>query len=225
MKVSSIDYAVNAPPYCTGKSSFIDLNIPQPAYSVFWKNGTDTFTTTNVDSIPVNYKATTNVQAIIKYGNGCSKTVNIIDTVYQLPAIDAVVDKPNAKYEEEVQLNVNGGGTLQYNWIPSSVLNNDSIKNPTSIITATTLFSVVVKDKNGCVNTDSVKVNLINECTNDYIFDRWNEKIFETNNTTDCWNGRYKGAEAESDSYIYVITFTCYNGKPLTKQGTVTLLK
>ncbi|MBK8352090.1 MAG: gliding motility-associated C-terminal domain-containing protein [Saprospirales bacterium] len=197
------------------------------------------------------------MQAIIKYGNGCSKTVNIIDTVYQLPAIDAVVDKPNAKYEEEVQLNVNGGGTLQYNWIPSSMLNNDSIKNPTSIITATTLFSVVVKDKNGCVNTDSVKVNLINECTNDYIFvpsafspnndgvndcfsiisppkltdyrmiifDRWNEKIFETNNTTDCWNGRYKGAEAESDSYIYVITFTCYNGKPLTKQGTVTLLK
>ncbi|MFN8284465.1 MAG: gliding motility-associated C-terminal domain-containing protein [Chitinophagales bacterium] len=257
MKVSSINYNVVAPPYCIGKASFIDLNIPQTAYTVSWRNGTDTFTTVNSDSIPVSNKATTTVQAIIRYGNGCSKTLNIIDTVYQLPAIDAVVDKPNAKYEEEVQLNVNGGGSLQYNWMPANAVNNDSIKNPTSVITATTLFSVEVKDKNGCVNADSVKVFLINECTEDFIFvpsafspnndgvndcfkiisppkltnyhmvifDRWGEKVFESNSTTDCWNGRYKGAESESDSYIYVISFICYNGTPLKKQGTITLLK
>ncbi|HUM52918.1 MAG TPA: gliding motility-associated C-terminal domain-containing protein, partial [Chitinophagales bacterium] len=57
------------------------------------------------------------------------------------------------------------------------------------------------------------------------IFDRWNEKIFEANDVNECWNGTYKGAESLVDSYIYIISFRCYNGKILSKKGTVTLLK
>ncbi len=256
-KVSSINFTIPTINYCTGLSNIIDLQIPQTNYTIFWKNGTDTFTTVNVDSTQVNNTVTGNMQFTIKYGNGCSKTGNVQINVNQLPVINAVVDKPDAKYEEEVQLDVTGSSNNNYNWLPAAQVSNDSIKNPTSIITATTLFIVSAKDKNGCVNTDSIKVNLIDECTEAFIyvpsafspnndgindcfrivsppkltnykmviFDRWNEKIFEANNTTDCWNGTYKGGEVQSDSYVYVISYTCYNGAPLYKKGIVTVLK
>ncbi|MFN8283403.1 MAG: gliding motility-associated C-terminal domain-containing protein [Chitinophagales bacterium] len=256
-KVSAVDPVIPLIKYCTGESAVIDLQIPQTGYSIVWKNGSDTFTTTNIDTAVVSNTTTGNMQFTIKYGNGCSKTGNVPITVNQLPVISAIVDKPDAKYEEEVQLNVNGSTNNNYNWLPASLVSNDSIKNPTAVITATTLFIVTAKDKNGCVSTDSVKVNLINECTEAFIyvpsafspngdgindcfkivspprltnykmviFDRWNEKVFEANNTTDCWNGMYKGGEAQSDSYVYVISYTCYNGAQLYKKGVVTLLK
>ncbi|MBK6274229.1 MAG: gliding motility-associated C-terminal domain-containing protein [Saprospirales bacterium] len=256
-KVSSINFTIPTINYCTGLSNIIDLQIPQTNYTIFWKNGTDTFTTLNVDSTQVNNTVTGNMQFTIKYGNGCSKTGNVPINVNQLPVINAVVDKPDAKFEEEVQLDVTGASNNNYNWLPAAQVSNDSIKNPTAVITATTLFIVSAKDKNGCVNTDSIKVNLIDECTEAFIyvpsafspnndgindcfrivsppkltnykmliFDRWNEKIFEANNTTDCWNGIYKGTEVQSDSYVYVISYTCYNGAQLYKKGVVTVLK
>ncbi|MFN8281737.1 MAG: gliding motility-associated C-terminal domain-containing protein [Chitinophagales bacterium] len=256
-KVSAVDPVIPLIKYCTGESAVIDLQIPQTGYSIVWKNGSDTFTTTNIDTAVVSNTTTGNMQFTIKYGNGCSKTGNVPITVNQLPVISAIVDKPDAKYEEEVQLNVNGSTNNNYNWLPASLVSNDSIKNPTAVITATTLFIVTAKDKNGCVSTDSVQVNLINECTEAFIyvpsafspngdgindcfkivspprltnykmviFDRWNEKVFEANNTTDCWNGMYKGGEAQSDSYVYVISYTCYNGAQLYKKGVITLLK
>ena len=54
--------------------------------------------------------------------------------------------------------------------MPSEKVSDSAIINPISIITASTLFKVNVKDNNNCVNTDSVYVELINECTDDYIF-------------------------------------------------------
>jgi gliding motility-associated-like protein len=39
------------------------------------------------------------------------------------------------------------------------------------------------------------------------IFDRWGEKIFETQNSEDGWNGIYKGRLCTNDVYVYKIIF------------------
>ncbi|MCW3084600.1 MAG: hypothetical protein JWP12_1966 [Bacteroidetes bacterium] len=39
------------------------------------------------------------------------------------------------------------------------------------------------------------------------IFDRWGEKIYETNNSDDGWDGRFKGRLCTNDVYVYKITF------------------
>lgn len=39
------------------------------------------------------------------------------------------------------------------------------------------------------------------------IFDRWGEKIFETQNTEEGWNGWYKGNLCSNDVYVYKIIF------------------
>ncbi len=256
--VDTIGFSIPKVEYCYGQNSIVNLHISPTNYSVFWKNGNDTFTTNNIDSIVVNNTTTSNLAFIIRFGNGCSKSGEVPIIVNPLPVIDATVDIPKAKYQQEVQLGVSHSGTLSYNWLPAtSSVNNDSIRNPTSIIKATTLFSVQVKDKNNCTTTDTILVELIDECRDNFIFiptafspnndgvndcfgilsppvlsefkmvifDRWNEKIFEANDVNECWNGTYKGAESLVDSYIYIISFRCYNVKILSKKGTVTLLK
>ena len=39
------------------------------------------------------------------------------------------------------------------------------------------------------------------------VFNRWGEKIFETTNVQDGWNGQYKGALCELGVYVYKIIF------------------
>lgn len=50
----------------------------------------------------------------------------------------------------------------------------------------------------------------ITNCIHDYsfiIFNRWGEKVFETSDTTEGWNGYYKNKLSKQDVYIYKITF------------------
>lgn len=171
--------------------------------------------------------------------------------------IDAVTDIADAKYEQTIQLNVLTNAQLSYNWLPSSQVSNDTIRNPSSIITSTTLFTVNVRDNNNCRSSDTVLVRLIDECKEEFIyvpsafspngdgindcfsiisppklsdfsmliFNRWGEKVFEAKDEFTCWDGTFKGTPAQSDAHIYVISFTCYNGKKLMKKGTVTIMR
>jgi gliding motility-associated-like protein len=243
MTVNSVSFTIPNVEYCNGKSATVDLNIPLTNYSVFWKNGTDTITTNN-DILTVNNTTNASLQFTVKFGIGCTKSGVVPIKVNQLPFINATVDIADAKYEEVVQLSANGNSITQYNWLPASSVSEDSIKNPTAIITATTVFTVNVKDANQCENSDTVLVRLINECLNEFIylptafspnrdgvndcfgiisppkltdfkmtiFNRWGEKVFESSDKDNCWDGMYKGVEALSDSYVYLIGFKCYDG-------------
>jgi gliding motility-associated-like protein len=66
-------------------------------------------------------------------------------------------------------------------------------------------------------------------CVHDYnflIFDRWGEKIFETTNTNEGWNGYYKGRMCESEIYVYKISFIDDTKNDFHQYiGKVTLLK
>ena len=58
------------------------------------------------------------------------------------------------------------------------------------------------------------------------VWDRWGEKVFETNNPQDQgWDGTYKGKELTPDSYAWYVRVTCGNGETYVNKGDVTLLK
>jgi len=174
-----------------------------------------------------------------------------------LPIINATVNIPRAKYQQEVQLDVLHNGILNYSWTPVLLVNNNLIQNPISIIKASTLFIVEVTDKNNCIKSDSIFLELIDECQesfmylpsafspnndgindcfgiisppvlSDYklqIFDRWSEKVFESNAPDKCWDGLYKGELVSTDSYTYIVSYICYNGKLMYKKGTVSVIR
>ncbi len=58
------------------------------------------------------------------------------------------------------------------------------------------------------------------------IYNKWGQKIFETNDVNEAWNGRMHntGKMSQVDSYVYVIKFTSAKGEEFSKRGVVTLV-
>ena len=57
------------------------------------------------------------------------------------------------------------------------------------------------------------------------IYDRWGEKVFETNDINKGWDGTWKGLPALPGSYVWVIRFTDNTDKQQQLKGVVTLLR
>ncbi|PBQ31698.1 hypothetical protein CNR22_07920 [Sphingobacteriaceae bacterium] len=57
------------------------------------------------------------------------------------------------------------------------------------------------------------------------IYDRWGEKIFETNDITKSWDGTYKSKPVQEDSYTWLIIYTLENHRTETIAGHVTILR
>lgn len=57
------------------------------------------------------------------------------------------------------------------------------------------------------------------------IFNRWGQKIFETNNLQEAWPGTYQGQVVQEGVYIYKAEAVGENGAHIEKHGTVTLIR
>lgn len=57
------------------------------------------------------------------------------------------------------------------------------------------------------------------------IYDRWGEKVFESNSPDFGWDGSYRGAPAPTDVYGYYLELGCANGQQFEKKGNVILLR
>ena len=57
------------------------------------------------------------------------------------------------------------------------------------------------------------------------IYDRWGERLFETNDVSIGWDGYYKGKLCKSDVYIWKAKGKFDNEKTFDKAGDVTLLR
>jgi len=79
---------------------------------------------------------------------------------------------------------------------------------------------------NGDNNNDKVYVrgNTIKELEFK-IFDRWGEKVFETNDPKIGWDGYYKGEIANPAVYVYYVEAVCFNNEKFFKKGNITLIR
>jgi len=57
------------------------------------------------------------------------------------------------------------------------------------------------------------------------IYNRWGEKVFETNNLDKGWDGTFNGKMAETAVYMYHLSATCHDGQQFSKKGNITLLR
>ncbi|MBC8173659.1 MAG: gliding motility-associated C-terminal domain-containing protein [Chitinophagales bacterium] len=57
------------------------------------------------------------------------------------------------------------------------------------------------------------------------IYNRWGEFVFQTNNATEGWDGKFLDKECELGSYVYVINYTITGGEPDIKKGSVILIR
>ena len=139
-------------------------------------------------------------------------------------------------------------------WSPSEPLNCD-ICNPTSgIIEESTEFIATAISPEGCIVSDTVFVFLDNRCTNLFIpnafspnntepnevfcieseciktmtlqvFNRWGEKVFESKDLEDCWNGGQNGYYLPDGIYNYRLSAVLLNNDAIERFGFVTLIR
>lgn len=58
------------------------------------------------------------------------------------------------------------------------------------------------------------------------IYDRWGEKVFETSNQQDGWDGTYNGKQMNTAVFVYYLTATLSDGTPpLTQKGNISLIR
>lgn len=131
---------------------------------------------------------------------------------------------------DTVRLNVAGSGE-SIQWSPANSLSCSDCINPLAFPKETTTYYVTITNNKGCSGTDSVSVSVKNECNifvansfspdndgkNDYlriynfedseikIYDRFGNKVFESNNSNiHYWDGKIRG-ENMPGNYVYII--------------------
>jgi gliding motility-associated-like protein len=138
-------------------------------------------------------------------------------------------------------------------WSPKTLLSCDTCFSQYFSINKSELISVIYKDLNGCLASDSIFIDYIKEGAiafpsafspngdfkNDVftyngegvkkiqykIFNRWGEKVFESNSIEDKWDGTYKNEPQPNENYVYVSAITLINNKVLVLKGSVALIR
>ncbi len=57
------------------------------------------------------------------------------------------------------------------------------------------------------------------------IYNRWGEKVFETNDITQGWDGTWRGKKLDPDVYDYYMEGFCVDGQSFLIQGNITLIR
>lgn len=57
------------------------------------------------------------------------------------------------------------------------------------------------------------------------IWNRWGQKVFETDNRRNGWDGKYKGVLQPMDVYAYTLEVEFFDGTRTTKKGDITLIR
>jgi gliding motility-associated-like protein len=58
-----------------------------------------------------------------------------------------------------------------------------------------------------------------------YIYDRWGEKVFESTDPANGWDGTYKNKPMNSAVYVYYLKAVLIDGNTVDKKGNITLVR
>jgi len=184
---------------------------------------------------------------------GCPASDSVKIIVVQLPKVTAVInDKYQNCQTHNIQLVATGA--KNYIWSPGIYCNDSTSSMPVvSLQNDAVIFTVKGTDKYGCVDTATVKVDPhkaaivslpgafspnadgandvlyvrgANVSTLNFsIYNRWGQKVFETNDINKGWDGTFRGVAQPVDAYGFIISITSLDGCRIIKKGNVTLLR
>lgn len=193
---------------------------------------------TGLPAVPASASAFVNVlQGVQDYSVCCNTTVTS-GTPVQLSATYSPSNNPSYYIE---------------GWSPDAGLSCNNCADPTATVYNTTTYVVTFMDAvDGCPVSDSVTIDIFNcnvfvpnvfspngdgvndllyvrsLCLNNMdfvIFDRWGNQVFETHDINTPWDGRYKGKDMETGTYMWFLTGLMEDGTHISKNGNVTLVR
>lgn len=178
---------------------------------------------------------------------GCRDTAQVFVDVYPNAIVnlpDTITIYPGERYQLQVGTNAH-----YFTWFPTSGISNTQVSNPFFFPETRTRYFVTASTEHGCVVTDSVDI-VVNQTVLDLpnafhpgsrpfkiekrglaqlnhfvIYNRWGNKVFETTDINQGWDGTYNGAVQPVGVYVYRVDAVTLEGQPLIKEGNVTLIK
>jgi gliding motility-associated-like protein len=191
-------------------------------------------------------------ELIVTDANGCEQTeVFLVGVVGSLPLTVNPISEQITQ-GESVEITVSGGTT--YAWSPSTGLSCTNCPNPTATPSVTTTYTVIATDDFGCTGTADVIIMVEQLCgdlfiptifspnddglndeecimggciatMNFAIFNRWGEKVFETESQSQCWDGTYKGKKVNTGVYVYKFTAVLLDGTAVERAGNLNVVR
>jgi gliding motility-associated-like protein len=186
------------------------------------------------------------------YRQGCYDQDMVRVTVYPVRGLDAGGDTSVVE-GNAVVLQATGEGFVAWHWYPAEGLESTTGRSVTARPTRNMVYYVDGTTTEGCVETDSVHVELVRRLfipsgftpngdgTNDtwhfghteyypnivvQVFNRWGQRVFYSRgyDSSKEWDGTYNGKALPSGTYYYVVRLNDINGTPpLT--GPVTIMR
>lgn len=224
---------------CQGSSDVLSAS---GGSSYLWSNGATSQT------ITVSPSANTEYSVIVSNGS-CSATDSIHITVHPGPVVTLCCDTTISP-GQSVPLDATGG--VSYSWSPDNGLSCNNCPDPIASPSQTTTYYVTINTDSGCSVTDAVTIDINcgqvfiptafspnndgqndilyvrGDCINtmDFIvFDRWGNKVFESQNKSDGWDGTYKGKAMNTGTYVWYLKATLDDGSLVKKKGNVALVR
>ena len=236
----------STPAKCTSASGTASANTSggTSGYTYSWNNGQTLQTATGLTL--GNYTLT------VTDVNSCKQTQTVSVTQISVSTAAATANPATIIKGESIILNASGGGT--YQWAPAGSLNCSTCVSPLATPTANTIYCVFVTDINSCTDSACIAITVEIPCEplfipnafspnddgeNDILFvigncikklelkiyDRWGEKVFETADPTQGWDGSYIGKAENTAMFTYYISATLSNNEKITKTGNISLIK
>lgn len=152
---------------------------------------------------------------------------------------------------DSIQLEATGVAITTWDWSPGLELSDSTIYNPFASPLDTTVYILTVYDINGCIDTDTLTVNVIpvsdffipnlfspnGDGSNDFweipklpfypntlvtIINREGMEVYRNDNYDNTWDGKFKGKELPDATYYYYLKLAT-NDK--VYKGAVTILR
>ena len=163
-------------------------------------NPTDGLDNANINNPIATPNATTTYTVTI-HENTCNTTdvLSTSLTVLPLPDVNAISSNDLTCSLGSSQLNATGA--TNYTWTPATGLNNSNIANPVATPDNTTLYKVIGKDVNGCINSDTVTVKADFNMNALYLLP--NSFTPNGDGINDCFGIKYWGIVHDLDFSIY----------------------
>lgn len=164
----TINFNVTDPYICAG--DMVNLTA-SGGTSYNWFMGTN-MSSTNTASTDVSPLVDTQYGVEVTDANGCVDSAYNNVYIYTPPTITVNLSEPSICPGYSMGLTANGGNT--YQWTPSTGLDFDNVSNPNATLSATTTYTVVGTDVNGCVGDTTVTV-IVDPLPNvDFTADKFN---------------------------------------------------
>ncbi len=168
------------------------------------------------------------------------------------PTLAVRMQPVNIIINEPLELQARNFGST-YVWSPSTGLTGSTLPNPKATLNADQQYLITIKAPTNCITVDSLLVRIYDnrvyvpnvfspngDGINDKlfvnvagvrplryfrVFNRYAQLVFETNDITVGWDGKFKNVLQPMDTYIWVAAVAESSGSTTVVKGNITLLR